>query len=193
MVRTVLTAASKTGDSQVVRDADYKSYDMRRNTVVVELRANTGTPSFSVQPLQSLDGTHWYNLGSAISAAGISVITCECPYFKLNVGTSNEKSTDVGYCPACADRFGLPWGKKMPKQPLVAEAVEPEWQPKLSTEQKIFEADLVNQIAASTPTIEPNSVAHTAMTDLLAKFEGDAAAMILLNKLAELAKMEKAA
>ena len=92
---TVISNKSTTGDSAVVHDLDYKLTDLRRQTVVVEIRNHTSTPTFSVQPKQSLDGTNWYSLGSAIAATGITVLTCECPYFKLNVASISGGSIDA--------------------------------------------------------------------------------------------------
>jgi hypothetical protein len=68
---------------------------MRRNVVLVDIRTHTSTPTFSIQPKQSIDGTVWHNLGSAIAAVGLSVITGECPYFKLTIASIAGGSVDA--------------------------------------------------------------------------------------------------
>ncbi len=41
----VLSNVSATVDSEVIHDMDCKSYDMRRNVVVMDIRDHTGTPT----------------------------------------------------------------------------------------------------------------------------------------------------
>ena len=43
-------------------------------------------------------------------AAAYGKLTGNCCF--CGTGLTNDNSTDVGYGPVCAKRWGLPWGKK---------------------------------------------------------------------------------
>jgi hypothetical protein len=92
---TIVADKSTTGDSTVLHDLDYKVRDQFREIIMLEIRNHTSTPTFSVQPKQSLDGSNWYSLGSAIAATGLTQLTCYCPYFKVNVASITGGSIDV--------------------------------------------------------------------------------------------------
>ena len=56
------------------------------NTITVQITSVSGTPTYSVQVQASLDGIHWYNIGSPISSDGLTTITNACvPYVALNL------------------------------------------------------------------------------------------------------------
>jgi hypothetical protein len=76
----------------------------------------------------------------------------------------------------------------------VAETVEPEWEPKPSTEAKINDANVMLQLCETIKTApKPAEPANRAMMELFAKFGGDGEALQVLNKLAQLAATAKAA
>jgi hypothetical protein len=66
-------------------DATYKLNDLRRTEVLIDVEVASGSPVFSLQPQQSLDGKTWHAVGSAIVAPGLTVITVQAPYFNLNL------------------------------------------------------------------------------------------------------------
>lgn len=68
----------------------------------------------------------------------------------------------------------------MPKQPLVAETVEPEWEPKPSTEAKINDANVLLQLCEKIRAApKPAEPANPAMMELFAKFGGNGEALQL--------------
>jgi hypothetical protein len=51
----------------------------------VYITANSG--AFNVQPQVSHDGTTWFNIGSALTGVGVTVITGKIMYLRLNVAS----------------------------------------------------------------------------------------------------------
>ena len=70
-----------------VRDDDYKRRDYDHSSVIIEVLVTSGSPTFSLQPRQSFNGTNWYTIGGALVAAGVTSITTTMPYFDVLVSS----------------------------------------------------------------------------------------------------------
>jgi hypothetical protein len=64
-------------------DPDYR----KSLTSVTYQLTSAGTPTFSAQIKQSLDGVVWQNVGSAIVALSVVTVVIVCPYWKIDVAS----------------------------------------------------------------------------------------------------------
>lgn len=80
---TILHNAIVAPADKVFRVADYRNTGSPNNRLNLELSGTCST--FSMQPRASLDGTVWFNLGSAITAKGLSTLDFSVPYLSFNV------------------------------------------------------------------------------------------------------------
>jgi hypothetical protein len=95
---TVLAANRQTtGDLGPCRNDEYNRPGMNQ-TVMLELATGSGTPVFSVQPYQSLDGVTWYGVGSAVSALGLSALTVQTPFFKVTIVSISGGGLNLNIC-----------------------------------------------------------------------------------------------
>jgi len=86
-VKTLHNNVAVAGDGVVTHDFEWRSRgDNVRDETTLEVAVSGGAPTFSVQPKQSPDGTTWYDVGAAISAAGLTRVTgITAPFFKAEV------------------------------------------------------------------------------------------------------------
>ena len=92
-VKQIHTAADAPGDGAVLKDNHWR--DSRGETVQVWVIDN-GVTSFNLQPKQSMDGTTYFNVGSAISTAGVTEVTgIKMPYFKVELTAIVNNGSDI--------------------------------------------------------------------------------------------------
>jgi len=77
--------ATAPGDGVVVNNPEYKHATLRFDEATLEVRTTSGTPTFSIQPRQSIDGVSWNDVGGAISAVGVTNLTVRMPFFKAEL------------------------------------------------------------------------------------------------------------
>ena len=89
-LKILQSAASNPGPGTAFRDADYQLTDRRRLDKLIEVRLG-GTPTFTLQVEQSLDGHVWHAVGDAIAAAG---------FYERTVGAllQGRAHGDRGWC-----------------------------------------------------------------------------------------------
>jgi len=73
---------STPGFRSVFGNSEY--YDADKQQVILEV-VEVSSPTYSLQPYQSLDGTNWHAVGSAITAAGCYILAVKLPLFKLSL------------------------------------------------------------------------------------------------------------
>jgi hypothetical protein len=83
-LKILQSAASEPGPGKAFRDPDYQLTDRRRPDKLIEVRVG-GTPTFTLQVEQSLDGHVWHAVGDAITAAGLHERTVKAPYFRAGL------------------------------------------------------------------------------------------------------------
>jgi hypothetical protein len=97
---TVLqAAATAAGTGAAANDPAYPVDGARRTAVALEVKV-AGSPTFSLQPEQSLDGfTNVHSVGAAITAPGLYLLKVVLPYFRANLKsitqTANTDSVTV--------------------------------------------------------------------------------------------------
>lgn len=92
-IAALFTARATTGTSEVLADTDFRAADQVRDKLLLEVASSGGT--FSLQPQVSIDGTTWYGLGSAITTAGLTVLTMEAPFFRVNLSAVSGGTVTV--------------------------------------------------------------------------------------------------
>ena len=91
----VLSGVTTAQTTPTMGDSTYKLNDLRRSEVLVDAEVASGSPVFSLQPQQSLDNVNWHAVGPAIVAIGLSVITVQAPYFRLNLASISGGALNV--------------------------------------------------------------------------------------------------
>jgi len=84
---TLSTNATAPFTATPVENPEYNRWGAIQTLNLEFLAGLAGAPTFSAQPQQSNDGTNWHNIGSAVSTAGVSLITVTMPWFQVAVGT----------------------------------------------------------------------------------------------------------
>jgi hypothetical protein len=80
----------------VLVDQDYRLRDWQRDELSLQVIHRSGAPTYSIQVLQSMDGTNYVTVGSAIVAAGLTTITgIKCPYVRVDVDSLSGGNIDV--------------------------------------------------------------------------------------------------
>lgn len=88
-------AAVGVGTGTTFWDGDRGLNDRERRMRVVEI-VPVGTPDFSVQIEQSLDGQAWYAVGDALAAGGLYERMIRTPYFRTRIASfSGEGSLSI--------------------------------------------------------------------------------------------------
>ena len=83
-VKTIHDAIAAPANQAIAsHDADYRA---GKREVSYQF-TSPGTPTFSAQVKHSFDGVTYFNLGSAITALGITTVNIDAPYWKIDVAS----------------------------------------------------------------------------------------------------------
>ena len=90
-------AAVAIGDGVVMHDTAWRLNDRnKREEITLEVIENGTVTSYSIQVKQSRDGVAWYDVGTAISAAGVTTITgIKMPQCKAEIEAIVPSTGDV--------------------------------------------------------------------------------------------------
>ena len=80
-------------EAKPLLDMDFRLRDWLREKLALEVSGTfTGV---SLQPRQSMDGVTWWPIGSAITAAGLTVLEVDLPYFDVSLTAIASGSVTV--------------------------------------------------------------------------------------------------
>lgn len=94
MSRVLFNDADAPTIGQPIWDGDSRLKDRNRTDKLIEVRA-AGTPTFSLQVQQSLDSQNWYEVGEAITAAGLFERSVKAPYMRVDLVSITDGSVTV--------------------------------------------------------------------------------------------------
>lgn len=87
LVHSNISGPVTVADAAAQHDKDYKLLDIRRDVVSVVVKTTASAPTLSIQCKQSVNGTDWINLGSAITTSNsvTTISSVNLPFFKVDV------------------------------------------------------------------------------------------------------------
>jgi len=83
-LKTLCTNSITTGATTSVNDPEYNQTS-GAGAKTVEVISASGSPTFSVQPQISIDGTRWYDFSAPITAVGLNTVTPFAPFLRCNI------------------------------------------------------------------------------------------------------------
>lgn len=97
-IAAALAAPVTLGSGLILRNDEYNRPGVIQ-TVMLEILTSSGTPTLSVQPYQSLDGTNWHAVGSAITQSpSLTALTVQAPYFTVAVTELSGGDLNINIC-----------------------------------------------------------------------------------------------